>query len=146
MTGEVSIPTPPQYNLGAAPAADFRFAATGIAIGRGMTKKRKIYEEQQVVSLTVIALCPCTALLEAAPFFLGQQRTAAQAELEQQPMEEDEAQEPRPRHIPKRQKLNTVGLGKVQPWPCCGASMHGAPVLALVVQQDNDVAMSHPLG
>ena len=49
MTEDSNIPTPPQYNLGAAPAADFRFAATGIAIGRGMTKKRKMYEEQQVI-------------------------------------------------------------------------------------------------
>ena len=45
MVEESSAPTPPQYNLGAAPAADFRFAALGPI---GMSKKRKMAYDEQV--------------------------------------------------------------------------------------------------
>lgn len=57
MTEETNAPTPPQYNLGAAPAADFRFAALGPI---GMSKKRKMAYEDQVMFSTVTGLCPFT--------------------------------------------------------------------------------------
>ena len=54
MTEEGHAPIPPQYTLGAAPAADFRRAALGPV---GMSKKRKMEYQDRVMIFTIDAFC-----------------------------------------------------------------------------------------